>query len=646
MTILFPRCFLACFLVHVFIASDLGTMFELRRRVCLMEVDEAMESTGTASAMFHDVSGAHKSTQPTKKQQKRKRASTELSVVDNVAASTEIQKKKDWELKHMKVKAEKEEKRIERENKRLKKLQEEAEREKKRREKEQAELKQQACIKRQANIMERFLKTKTNSKMDNSGGQHAVRTTCSVSSENTGEIAIAATSAIDCTLSQAKVFRVEDLWLAHVDRWRKLAQKLCHWGVRRSPKIQLFHELKLQKSSTSAPSDEMLLTPTKEQPSQENPRSLDFSTLLDELKTPSYGNNKMLSKAIDKSSSSSVLFTKKLLQFDGSYRPSYYGIWRNESSTVRGRHPFNRDPDLNYEVDSDEEWEEEDPGERLSDFEKDDEEIMNEQDSRIDAAEETENSFVVPNGYLSDDEGVQYEPLSGTFDDTCSILGTSGITVEELNVLLQGKKALNSFTEHALRKDRPLVISNLDHRKDDLLKAEDITGILKVEKLCLQALCMRKYPGGPIIDVPTNVNVSLDDQKFFGANNSTPVALKSISDLDMPEFVKLVTSCPGGMGKLVDLLLGRFPCVSKAQLKKKIREIAEFTHNRWQVKKDILDRYCLSFSPDTNISAKHGKSSFSQCCPPPDASGKSGVSSPDSTQKFELEKQQIDDQDT
>jgi hypothetical protein len=45
-----------------------------------------------------------------------------------------------------------------------------------------------------------------------------------------------------------------------------------------------------------------------------------------------------------------------------------------------------------------------DPGERLSDFEEDDEKTMNEHDSMIDAEEEADNSFVVPNDYLSDDE--------------------------------------------------------------------------------------------------------------------------------------------------------------------------------------------------------------------------------------------------
>jgi len=113
-----------------------------------------------------------------------------------------------------------------------------------------------------------------------------------------------------------------------------------------------------------------------------------------------------------------------------------------------------------------------------------------------------------------------------------------GVTVEELNALLQRQKALHIITEHAHKIDRPLVISNLDHRKLDLLNAEDITGMLKMEKICLQALCMKKYPGSPIIDVPV-VNMTIEDG-FCRSNRKsprTPVSSKAISESDMPEFV-------------------------------------------------------------------------------------------------------------
>ena len=57
----------------------------------------------------------------------------------------------------------------------------------------------------------------------------------------------------------------------------------------------------------------------------------------------------------------------KLFQFHDNYRPAYYGTWRKRSRSIRPRNPLKLDEKmLNYEVDSDEEWEEEEPGESLS----------------------------------------------------------------------------------------------------------------------------------------------------------------------------------------------------------------------------------------------------------------------------------------
>jgi len=70
-------------------------------------------------------------------------------------------------------------------------------------------------------------------------------------------------------------------------------------------------------------------TPTKEQSSQESTGSLDFNKLLDELKTPSHEKN-IPFRTVQNSISSSVLSVKKLLQFDRSFRPAYYGTWRKK----------------------------------------------------------------------------------------------------------------------------------------------------------------------------------------------------------------------------------------------------------------------------------------------------------------------------
>ncbi|KAM9358510.1 chromatin assembly factor 1 subunit A [Symphorus nematophorus] len=99
----------------------------------------------------------------------------------------------------------------------------------------------------------------------------------------------------------------------------------------------------------------------------------------------------------------------KLLQFHENYRPAYWGTWSKKSSHISPRCPFRQDKDLfDYEVDSDEEWEEEEPGESLSHSEGEDEEEGGEDDD--------DDGFFVPHGYLSDDEGALEEEDGGDLE--------------------------------------------------------------------------------------------------------------------------------------------------------------------------------------------------------------------------------------
>ncbi|XP_076664350.1 uncharacterized protein LOC143366829 [Andrena cerasifolii] len=90
----------------------------------------------------------------------------------------------------------------------------------------------------------------------------------------------------------------------------------------------------------------------------------------------------------------------KLLQFSENQRPPYWGTWRKRSSCINPRKPCAKDTKwFNYEVDSQDEWEEEEPGESIrgSDDEKDEEQT---EDNEYDV----DNEFMVPHGYLSDEE--------------------------------------------------------------------------------------------------------------------------------------------------------------------------------------------------------------------------------------------------
>uniref|UniRef100_H2ZDV8 Chromatin assembly factor 1 subunit A dimerization domain-containing protein n=1 Tax=Ciona savignyi TaxID=51511 RepID=H2ZDV8_CIOSA len=95
----------------------------------------------------------------------------------------------------------------------------------------------------------------------------------------------------------------------------------------------------------------------------------------------------------------------KLMQFCENNRPPYYGTYRKRSKYIRPRRPFIKDADLlDYEVDSDDEWEDPADGEDIanSDGEEDGDKDEDKEDDEGDG-------FFVPHGYLSDDEGIDQD---------------------------------------------------------------------------------------------------------------------------------------------------------------------------------------------------------------------------------------------
>lgn len=98
----------------------------------------------------------------------------------------------------------------------------------------------------------------------------------------------------------------------------------------------------------------------------------------------------------------------KLLKFHENYRPAYWGTWSKKSAHISPRCPLRQDKTLlDYEVESDEEWEEEEPGESLSHSEGEDEEEGGANNGAND--DDDDDGFFVPHGYLSDGEGALEE---------------------------------------------------------------------------------------------------------------------------------------------------------------------------------------------------------------------------------------------
>ncbi|KAK9846650.1 hypothetical protein WJX81_008416 [Elliptochloris bilobata] len=157
------------------------------------------------------------------------------------------------------------------------------------------------------------------------------------------------------------------------------------------------------------------------------------------------------------------MWRRKYLWFsgDGSKRPPYYGSWSRASNVVTGRRPLARDDSMDYEVMSDQEWEEEPDGEDLSDGEADEEE------------EEPEESggdgFVVGDAYLSDDEGLHSGCLG--LDDLAAELHLDAAADEATSAERPAaaesvaRERQTALLEEALRQARrkhlPLLVSRL-----------------------------------------------------------------------------------------------------------------------------------------------------------------------------------------
>ncbi|KAI8645240.1 chromatin assembly factor 1 subunit A-domain-containing protein [Parasitella parasitica] len=97
-----------------------------------------------------------------------------------------------------------------------------------------------------------------------------------------------------------------------------------------------------------------------------------------------------------------MILRMKLLQFAENVRPAYYGTFTKQSCIVNSRRPFAQDIDkFDYDIDSEAEWEPEGEGEDIHSGDEDDD------DPNTDMIDPEDAGWLVPEGYLSDNEGVE-----------------------------------------------------------------------------------------------------------------------------------------------------------------------------------------------------------------------------------------------
>ncbi|KAI8640695.1 chromatin assembly factor 1 subunit A-domain-containing protein [Parasitella parasitica] len=117
----------------------------------------------------------------------------------------------------------------------------------------------------------------------------------------------------------------------------------------------------------------------------------------------------------------------KLLQYHEDVRPAYFGTWTkgisSQRTVVTGQRPFAKDTALDYDYDSEAEWDNDVDGDDIYTLDLDeDEDILFPTDEEeegemgisnfsITNEDEYESKWVVPEGYLSEDEGIHVGKL-------------------------------------------------------------------------------------------------------------------------------------------------------------------------------------------------------------------------------------------
>lgn len=260
----------------------------------------------------------------------------------------------------------------------------------------------------------------------------------------------------------------------------------------------------------------------------------------------------------------------KFLKFEENRRPPYFGTWRKKSKSIKPRKPFNQDKIFDYEIDSDDEWEEEEPGESLHGSDDEEKEMSDEY--------EVDNEFFVPHGYLSDEEAENEENQQLTPETQ----------KEKLKLLqMEFEEEMKSKTERI----KPRLIGCIWNSKLKPKIQDAITTFLEERMMILSA---------PII---------ITKREKISKIEGTPQR-KLLGKEFIPDFLQLVHGSVKSNKVLIDEFLNLLNSknnevqVSKIGLKRQLKELAKwrkcpeegvmFNKYCWYVSEDVRKQYNLN----------------------------------------------------
>lgn len=218
----------------------------------------------------------------------------------------------------------------------------------------------------------------------------------------------------------------------------------------------------------------------------------------------------------------------KFLHFEENTRPPYYGTWRKRSKILTGRNPFKQDQNLfDYEVDSDDEWEEEEPGESVSSDEEDEEAEKNEDD------DPDADDWMVPHGYLSDGEGVDDDEVDKA-------------SKQDLQKVRQA-----AWESELKRQAKPLKMVSIGcvWEDDNMITIADqqLEILLKFKAVCLMEEPISTTFKLRVSDTASFTKADKPDDRLVKHNSQR----KSVPEEAIPDLIRLVHGNPIGIKNLI-----------------------------------------------------------------------------------------------
>lgn len=298
----------------------------------------------------------------------------------------------------------------------------------------------------------------------------------------------------------------------------------------------------------------------------------------------------------------------KFIGFHEDYRPPYHGTWsKPRSSIVTGRNPFGRDTAyLDYDVDSEAEWEEGDE-EEGEDCDVDGPDDDDEEDKIEDEGGDHDTRvYNYDDGWLAQDDEIDAEDNEDNDEETMAMRKKKAEDGSDSSKKREAKQSTVCVVAPAMG-GIPLVETGFDAQDCPELIAELVDGadpkVGMALLSCHEAFdfmpctenCLDLFPATKAKKVKQKKTSDKDGTDASPSKNQTN---KEMSQDDLRAFVKFVhNSTLRSKDKVVEELQTALPDVtsSRAQATRKLDSIAEKRRLKngkgvvWEVKNDVLE---------------------------------------------------------